>query len=684
MFLTSFSFSLEQLKGVGKKVATNFSTLKIFSTRDLLLFFPRKYLDRTNWSLFSDSDGQTSISISCRVTGQKTLSRAKGRNILKIELSDGKNRGALICFNQHYLASIFQKEKMFVISAVFVKKLGEWQATSFEYEPLEKGKTLLSAGRVVPVYPLTKGLTQKKLRKIIWDYLQILPTLEEVVPEYLIEKRKLLSFNETIHNLHFPVDMQFLKASQDSFIYREFLFFQIAVQFNNYFEEGENLSHKYKEFPLAPIESSFQFKLTAGQIKVVQEIYNDMDGEKNMHRLLQGDVGSGKTAVAVAAIYKAVGSGFQVAVVAPTTILAEQLYNKMEQYLAVFKVKVALFTGKSSAVKRRKVISSLLKGEIDLVIGTHALFSDDLQFKNLSLVIVDEQHRFGVEQRKTLLSRGSSVDYLAMSATPIPRSVSLALYSSFSFSIIPDLPHGRQPVRTKWYKGQSDDKYSILQQELKRGKQGFVIYPLVVDSEKMDLQSAIEGYKKLGQHYSGKYRVALLHGKLESEEKQAVMTAFHAGKVDILVSTTVVEVGIDNKNATFMIIEDAHRFGLAQLHQLRGRVGRGNDVSYCILSTPAKVTEVAAKRMQTIVDNHDGFKIAEIDLHLRGSGDVLGVKQSGLPSFSLGDIVDNYAIMQKAANDVKFILGRDPGLEDEANRLLKNATLQKQEDNVVI
>ncbi len=685
MFLTSFVFSLERLKGVGKKVVSTLATLKIFSVRDLLLFFPRTYYDRVKWNFFADSDGKTPISVSCLVTGLQYFPRARGRNILKIELSDGKNSGTLICFNQPYLASVFQEKKSFAISGVFSKKMGEWQATAFEYEPIVKDQPSLSAGRVVPVYSLTKGLTQKKLRKVLWDCLFGLEALEEVVPEYLVEKRHLLSFDQTLRNLHFPLDMKFLKAAQDSFIYREFLFFQIVVQFSSHIEELSSKIKKYKTFPLDPIEKSFGFELTKGQKKVVQEIYNDMDSEKNMHRLLQGDVGSGKTAVAVVAIYKAVGSGFQVAVVAPTTILAEQLYSKMESYLCKFKVKVASYSGKMTAQKRRETISSLKAGKIDLIVGTHVLFSDDLEFKNLSLVIVDEQHRFGVEQRRTLLSRGDRVDYLAMSATPIPRSISLALYSRFAFSIIPDLPFGRKPVKTKWFQGQGDnEKYSIVQKELKRGKQGFVVYPLVNDSEKVDLQSAIEGYKKLSRLYSGKYRVALLHGKLDSEEKQAVMAMFHAGEVDLLVSTTVVEVGIDNKNASFMVIEDAHRFGLAQLHQLRGRVGRGSEAAHCILSTPAKVTELAEKRMLTVVNNHDGFKIAEMDLQLRGSGDVLGVKQSGLPNFSLGDIVEDYAIMQKAASDVKFILSHDPQLKEKANRLLKDATLQKQEEEVVI
>jgi len=508
------------------------------------------------------------------------------------------------------------------------------------------------------------------MRQVLDDCGEVLP---ETIPYYLQESYKLVSIREGLEGIHFPLDAGHAKQARRRFAYEELLNFQLRIQalrkIRKDSEHGTVIQfnvHKLRDFI-----ASLPYELTNAQKRVVNEICKDLKEPHRMNRLLQGDVGSGKTVVAAIGLYAAVTAGFQGALMAPTEILAEQHLENLKEWFQPFGVRVALLSGSTKTKERRVILADLANGDLDIVIGTHALIQPDVIFHKLGFVITDEQHRFGVEQRRILRDKGENPDVLFMTATPIPRTLAITAFGEMDVSMIDEMPAGRKQIETHWMKKeQFGSVLSKLELELAAGRQAYAICPLIEESDKLDVQNAVEIYEQLATYFKDRYHVGLMHGRLSADEKDAVMRAFSEGTIQVLVSTTVVEVGVNVPNATFMLVYDAERFGLAQLHQLRGRVGRGEHQSYCILLADPKSDE-GKERMQSMTETNDGFRLAEKDLELRGPGDFFGRKQSGLPDFKVADLVHDYRILETARKDASEMLETKEFWQDDDYQYLR-------------
>lgn len=495
--------------------------------------------------------------------------------------------------------------------------------------------------------------------------------VQEILPTAFLQKYKLIERKDAIKILHFPKNFQEVKVARRRMVYEEFLLFQLKLQSLRKFkrENSAGVTMSYEESDINFFIESLPFNLTVAQQKVVIEILGDMKSPYRMNRLLQGDVGSGKTVVAAICLYAAVKAGFQAALMVPTEILAEQHAESLTKLLSDLGVDVALLTGSVKGKKRKEITERIENGTLPIVVGTHALIQDDVSFLKLGLVITDEQHRFGVEQRRALKRKGQDPNVLFMTATPIPRTLAISVFGDMDVSTIDQMPEGRKPIETYWVKHDLLDRVlAFIGKELKHGRQAYVICPLIEESEKLDVQNAIDVHSTLQQHFN-QYKVGLMHGRLHSKEKEEVMKQFSDNEVQILVSTTVVEVGVNVPNATIMVIYDAERFGLSQLHQLRGRVGRGDAQSYCILLADPK-SEVGKERMKIMTESNDGFELSQRDLELRGPGDFFGNKQSGLPEFKLADMVHDYRALEVARDDAQTLVFSDALFTDSKNRNL--------------
>lgn len=660
------------LKGVGIKTAAALGSLGIYSIYDLLFYFPFRYDELQTVPIDQIMDGQKVVLKGIVVTAAFISRFGSRKNRLSFKIQIDHEVIMVNFFNQPWL-----KDKIVIGKeiAVYGKYNTARQSLSgFKFVAAKENDSGLA-----PIYSVNRNIRQKKLVELINlalnDYLS---EIEDIVPQEIRQKYRLLTEQEIIMQMHHPHNSYEAKLAKRSAIFREFFLFQTELaQLSEFGNQTNGIAKKYDLVEIAKLTKELPFELSDDQKKVINEIYADIHSEKQMNRLLQGDVGSGKTIVAIYVLFAAVTAGFQAALMVPTEILATQHFKKVEEFLNPLGVRVALLTGSTKVLERREIYRELLDGTINVVIGTHALIQPKVIFKNLGVVIIDEQHRFGVSQRQALSNKGYVPDILTMTATPIPRTLALTVYGETTISEIHHLPAGRKQIISTWKTtAQMDQVYQLMQQQLAKGYQIYAVTPLITESEALDLKNAEELLTKLCHDFP-KQKVVLLHGQMSGVKKAEIMTDFADGKIDILVATSVIEVGVDVANANMMIIYNADRFGISQLHQLRGRIGRGNSQSYCVFLADPK-TETGKARMRAIARTTDGFKLAKEDLKLRGEGDLFGKAQSGLPEFQVGNVINNYETLV-AAHQVAFdLIKEDPKLEESTHKALKQVLKYKE------
>ncbi|MFD1336072.1 ATP-dependent DNA helicase RecG [Oceanobacillus iheyensis] len=667
-----------EVKGIGEKVAEQLATMNIYTVEDMLEYFPYRYdifEKKPLYELIHDDK----VTIEGKVVHDPSLTfygRKKSRLTFTVEV-DGVAVKAVM-FNRSFA-------KKQITSQSWITLTGKWDAHRLQItvSNYQLGR-MEEKSAIKPIYSVKGDFTSYKFQKLISNTLKDSVTeIKEILPATYLDQYKLPSRENAVKTMHFPKDRVELKHARRRFIYEEFLLFQLKMQLfrKKHRESTTGNRQDFDQEKLTSFIKSFPFKLTDAQNRALKQILNDMKDPHRMNRLLQGDVGSGKTAVAAICLYASVTSGQQGALMVPTEILAEQHFQSLQQMFGE-RAEIALLTGSVKGKKRRELTEKIENQKIDIVIGTHALIQGDVFFKNLGLVIVDEQHRFGVEQRRVLRDKGLHPDVLFMTATPIPRTLAITAFGDMDVSVIDQLPSGRKEIETLWVKANTFDRIlDFVRKRVDEGEQAYVISPLIEESDKLDIQNAVELYHQLEAYYSDDIRIGLMHGRLTANEKEDVMRQFAENKIQVLVSTTVVEVGVNVPNATIMIIYDAERFGLSQLHQLRGRVGRGEKQSYCILIAEPK-GEIGKERMRIMTETTDGFELSEQDLQLRGPGDFFGKKQSGMPEFKVADMVHDYRALETARDDASIILENNlleeedyqqvrSILEEEINRMEK-------------
>ncbi|WP_121661377.1 ATP-dependent DNA helicase RecG [Metabacillus litoralis] len=660
---------ITNLKGVGSETEEVLNDVGIYTIHDLLEYFPYRYDDNSLKDL-EDVKHEERVTVEGRVHSEPSLQFfGKKRSRLTFRLLVGRYLLSVVCFNRPYF-----KNKLSIDATVTVTGKWDKHRQTITVSNLLFGPKQDVSG-IEPVYSVKGKLTVKGIRKFVSialkDYLE---GVTELLPDHLLNKYKLMTRKEALKTIHIPEEKEDLKQARRRFVYEEFLLFQLKMQTLRKVqrEQSKGVVHQFSKEKHKVFLDSLPFPLTNAQTRVVNEILSDMTSPYRMNRLLQGDVGSGKTVVSAIAIYAAFLSGYQSALMVPTEILAEQHAESLFQLFEPFGVSVALLTSSVKGKKRRDLLERVANNEINLLIGTHALIQDDLTFRKLGLVITDEQHRFGVEQRRMLREKGEQTDVLFMTATPIPRTLAITAFGEMDVSIIDELPAGRKTIETYWVKPDMLERIlAFIEKEVSKGRQAYVICPLIEESDKLDVQNALDVHSMLTQHYRGRYKVGLMHGRLSSDEKDEVMRSFSQNEVHILVSTTVVEVGVNVPNATTMVIYDAERFGLSQLHQLRGRVGRGSDQSYCILLADPK-SETGKERMKIMTETNDGFVLSERDLELRGPGDFFGKKQSGVPVFKVADMVHDYRALEVARQDAVELVGSEEFWKGNQYEALRN------------
>ncbi|MCF6149995.1 MAG: ATP-dependent DNA helicase RecG [Candidatus Kuenenia sp.] len=675
--------SIQYLKGVGPKRSKLLERLGIKTIYDLLYYFPRDYNDFSKVQKISESKIGANITIQATIDGIQNRVARRGKSILEVFVSDETGTIAATWFNQPFLVNKFHVgDRLFLHGKVNSYKY--LQLLSPEYEILRDGASDVNGWGIIPVYPLTEHISQTQLRKIILTVLQqYAEFVEDVFPHTLTKKYLFSPAAIAIQHIHFPPSMEQLNRAKNRLIYEELFVLEIAMALRRLSIKGEQgISFKAGVNVDAHIRNIIPFTLTGAQERVIREIKDDMKNTKPMNRLLQGDVGSGKTVIALYAALIAVANGYQAAFMAPTELLAQQHFHTVQKFLQKSQVRLGLLTGSSDAKYKKEILAQLSNGKIDLIVGTHALIEEPIMFKNLGLVVIDEQHKFGVLQRLKLRKKGMSPDVLIMTATPIPRTLAITLFGDMDISFLDELPPGRIPAMTYWIsKNKETTAYEFIRGEIKKGRQVFVIYPLVEQSEKLELKSAVTETERLRNEIFPECRVGLLHGKMKPAEKEQVMADFKEKRYDILVSTIIIEVGIDVPNATIMVIEHAERFGLAQLHQLRGRIGRGSEQSYCLLFGVPK-SAVSRERLRTMVKTCDGFKIAEMDFKLRGPGEFFGTRQHGLPELKISNLFHDFPILQKARKDAFEIVNKDPYLSSEEYQKIKQRVMDVFKDRL--
>lgn len=680
--------SVRYLKGVGPKRAETLERLGIRTVEDLLYFLPRSYEDRSNITPIGDLKPGVKATIKARIKSLNAYTaRRRRQQIVEIGVTDGTGFLSLVWFQTAYLKEDdFQsdKEMFFTGKVQYYQKKDRLQMVAPRYDPADGEDGDSPENPILPEYPLTEGLNQTAMRKMVRVALQLFAGMfREILPDETLKANDLPEINQAVVDAHFPESTEIARRARRRFAYEELFLLELAMamrrqntrtETGHSFEINEKINERF--------HALFPFSFTGAQERSIAEIAEDIQKNVPMNRLLQGDVGSGKTAVALYPLLVAVANKYQAAIMAPTEILAEQHFRRFNEYLKHGRVRMELLRGGAKPAERRRIIEDVASGEIDLLVGTHALIQRDVDFLRLGAVVVDEQHKFGVMQRSALRAKGLHPHVLVMTATPIPRSLALTVFGDLDVSVLDEMPPGRKPIDTKCVKLSALDKvYKFTAGKLKEGRQAFVVYPLVEESETLDIKAATSMAEELARGPFRGFRVGLLHGRMSADEKERVMREFRDGETDLLVTTLVVEVGVDVANATIMIVEHAERFGLSQLHQLRGRIGRGEEESYCFLVADPK-TEDAVNRLKALVKTSDGFKISEEDLRIRGPGEFFGTRQHGLPEMKIADIINDFALLRLARRDAFALIQRDPELQRPENAAARKAVMERFKDKL--
>ena len=668
--------SISTIKGVGPRREQVFTELEIQCIKDILYYFPRRYLDRTTLTSIRELKKGDSATLIARVEtfGEKKIRRGR---MFQIIVSDGTGLLTLNWFNGvRYVKNLFKVGDKIAINGK-VEWYNGFSITHPELERLMDDEDPIQTGTIVPVYPLTQdlrssGLDQRGLRRMLKNIFSELSPIQEIMPELILKDNDLIGLDKALREIHFSSDLNELRAAKKRLKFDEHFFLQLLLALRKRSVHSLSAKRLIDIGPyFRPISETLDFELTNAQKNVIQDVHLDMKNDYPMNRLIQGDVGCGKTIVAVLISAIAVGNNVQVAIMAPTEILARQHLHSFKEHLDKINIPCALLVGKMKKTDRDSIISGLKNGNISIVIGTHALIQEDVSFQNLGLVVIDEQHRFGVNQRLSLLKKGDNPHSMAMTATPIPRTLAITYHGDMNISIIDELPSDRIPIITKVVEPKRLNKvYKFMRDEVSQGRQCIIVYPLVEESEKSDLAAAVEAYDELSKIQFSNLKVGLVHGRMKAEEKDDVINRFENNDINVLVSTTVVEVGIDIPNATVMLVEHAERFGLTQLHQLRGRVGRGAKKSYCIL-VRRNITDASRNRLSVMEKTNDGFIIADEDLKLRGPGEFFGLRQSGFLQFKIADMVLDGPLLRQARSEAFTLIDNDKDLTNESHKKLK-------------
>lgn len=672
------------IKGVGPKIGYLLNKLNIFTANDLLYYFPKRHIDYSGRTFIKDLEEGSTTTIFGYIKSVQSFNTRNNLGVVKVKISDETGSIELNFFQAKSNRFILERTKAqfptgagIMVSGVVKLNKYNMQKTldkptySIIAEDIFENSNL-NLGRIVPIYPLSENLNMKTLRKAVFNTLEAFKhTIKTVLPEYICKKYNIMEKSEAVRQMHFPESMEKLEQARFSLVFEEFFIAQMRLA---KIREKNRQTHDSLQFNIKSdglvmnFIKNLPFELTNAQKNAVNEILNDLQSDEPMQRLLQGDVGSGKTVVACIMLLAAVECGYQGAIMAPTEILAQQHYNNLVNWLTPLGLHVGLFLGSLGKKIRKLQETDLANGQTHIAVGTHALIQDNVEFANLGAVVIDEQHRFGVKQRLGLRKKANAPQVLTMTATPIPRTLALSVHGDLDLTIIDELPKGRKPIKTALTNSKKQI-YNLIREQISQGRQAYIVYPLIEESETLSAKAATIEAEKLQKEVFPELKIGLLHGKLKNDEKDSVMKDFKDGKFDILVSTTVVEVGVDVPNATVMVIENAERFGLSQLHQLRGRVGRCEHQSYCILSSSTRNPETQA-RLEIMTQTNDGFVIAEKDLELRGPGEFLGVRQSGLPDMIIADIVKDTKILEIARKEaIDFVKNNDLSLYP----LLENA-----------
>jgi ATP-dependent DNA helicase RecG len=672
MFLRELTHSVLELKGVGPKYAGLLGNLGIRTVSDLILHFPRAYVDRTSVDKLSDCMRKEALNVIVRVIAHDWIGWGRKR-VLKVIVGDSSGQAAIVCFGRNYLENTFIAGRQFFVTGTFRFKYGEIQSTAFQAESFEDDETEIQ--RIIPIYPLTAGFSQGVMRKIVTAaFAAANGKIDSELPQNIVSAHRLRSKQDALYTLHFPQTLDEMRLARNTLAFEELFYLELVIGRRSIARRiTRNSRVRTKSLLSRSLTRRLPFSLTDDQEKCVSELDSDLFSDHPMYRLLQGDVGCGKTLVALIAALSVIECGEQVAFMAPTELLARQHAENIARLVEPVGVNVGFLSGSIKDDERSMLVSALRSGEIQLLVGTHAVFSDDIEFRKLGFVIIDEQHRFGVLQRLRLLRKGDNPDLLLMTATPIPRSLALTAFGDLEVSTIRTMPRGRKPIITHLAREGNESKvYERVKREAASGRQVYFVYPLIEESEKLDLKDALSMYAKLSTEVFPDLRLGLIHSKVAEIEKRKVMDDFFHHRIDILVATSVVEVGVDVPNATAMVIEHAERFGLSALHQLRGRVGRGEHQSFAFLIYSSRLTEEGIERLKVMKTTLDGFAISEEDLRLRGPGELLGVKQSGFLRLTVADLVRDKNLLLLARKDAFAVLERDPGLLMPENDVVRN------------